>query len=86
MSENVTLELIDEVGRLVITDNSSTAAMSSISPGVSVMKSKSVTSQEGIFLFDDVIVIGPPGNSILLTIACDSINPQMIANAFPNIT
>lgn len=86
MSESVALELIDEVGRVISTDNSSSAVMSSISAGVQVMKSKSVTSTEGMFNFNDVIIIGPPGNSILLTIACDSINPTMIANAFPNIT
>ena len=49
-----------------MTDNSSVAEMSSLYSNVTVMKSKSVQAQNGQFLFNDVIVVGPPGSSILL--------------------
>ena len=49
------------------------------------MKSKSVTAVKGIYTFDDVIIIGPPGSNILLKISSNSINKAMIANAFPSL-
>jgi hypothetical protein len=52
---------MDEQMRKLTTDNSSVAVMSSQSPNVTVMKSKSVKSTEGVFDFNDVIVVGPPG-------------------------
>jgi hypothetical protein len=61
MSTNVSFQIMDEQMRKLTTDNSSVAVMSSQSPNVTVMKSKSVKSTEGVFDFNDVIVVGPPG-------------------------
>lgn len=69
----------------MITDNSSVAIMSSQSPNVTVMKSKSVKAQSGRFVFDDVIVVGPPGTDILLKVTTDSISKEKIANAYPKL-
>lgn len=85
MSQNISLELKDEDNRLLITDNTSVAVMSSIATDVQVMKSKSVRSSSGIFTFDDVIIIGPPGRNILLKINSDSIKPAKLAKAFPGV-
>ncbi len=49
------------------------------------MKSKSVESKQGIFTFDDVIIIGPPGRTILLKITTDSIKQAKITNAFASL-
>lgn len=49
------------------------------------MKSKSVRSSKGIFTFDDVIIIGPPGKDILLKVNSDSIKPAKIVAAFTGI-
>ena len=73
ITSNITLKLVDDTNRTLITDNSSVAVMSSNSSSVQVMKSKSVTAVSGIFTFDDVIIIGPPGTDILLKITSESI-------------
>lgn len=83
MTQNITLEILDEENRTMITDNSSVAIMSSQSPNVTVMKSKSVKASLGKFTFDDVIVVGPPGTDILLKVNTDSISKEKIANAYP---
>ena len=57
--------------------------MSSLFSNVTVMKSKSVQAVNGQFLFDDVIVVGPPGSSILLRITADSIDSAMLSAAYP---
>lgn len=59
--------------------------MSTLSPQVTVMKSKSVKAQKGRFTFDDVIVVGPPGTDILLKITTDSISREKIARAYPEL-
>jgi len=69
----------------MITDNSSVAIMSSQSSNVTVMKSKSVKANSGRFLFDDVIVVGPPGSDLLLKVTTDSISKEKIANAYPQL-
>ena len=76
MTQNITLEILDEKNRTMITDNSSVAIMSSQSPNVTVMKSKSVKASLGKFTFDDVIVVGPPGTDILLKVNTDSISKE----------
>lgn len=68
------------------TDNSSVAVMSTLSPNVTVMKSKSVRADQGRFLFDDVIVVGPPGSEILLSITTDSISKDKISKAYPTLS
>ena len=57
--------------------------MSSQSPFVTVMKSKSVKALEGVFEFNDVIVVGPPGTEILLKVKTDSISKDNIEKAYP---
>jgi len=47
------------------------------------MKSKSVKAVNGSFIFDDVIIIGPPGRDIILKISSDSIVSNKITKAFP---
>lgn len=74
---------MDETNRILNTDNTSVAVMSSIASEVQVMKSKSVKSIDGIFTFDDVIIIGPPGRDIILKITSDSIISDKITKAFP---
>lgn len=49
------------------------------------MKSKSVKSVEGIFEFNDVIVVGPPGTDILLKVTTDSISKDKIEKAYPGL-
>jgi hypothetical protein len=49
------------------------------------MKSKSVKALNGAYTFNDVIVIGPPGTSVLLKIASDTISASKIALAFPSL-
>ena len=61
ITQSVSLYMEDEVGRVITTDNSSVAVLSSVSSSVQVMKSKSVTAVNGVFTFDDAIIIGPPG-------------------------
>lgn len=85
MTTVVELTLLDDSDRVLITDNSSIAVMNSIAPDVQVMKSKSVRAVQGQFIFDDVIIIGPPGRDIILKITSDSIKPEKISNAFPSI-
>lgn len=85
MTTIVELTLLDDSDRVLITDNSSIAVMNSIAPDVQVMKSKSVRAVQGQFIFDDVIIIGPPGRDIILKITSDSIKPEKITNAFPSI-
>lgn len=57
--------------------------MSSLSPSVTVMKSKSVQASQGVYTFNDVIIVGPPGTDILLSITSDAINMGKIMNAYP---
>ena len=85
LTQNISLELLDDKNRSMITDNSSIAIMSTTSSTVTVMKSKSVKAQQGRFTFDDVIVVGPPGTDILLKITTDSINKEKIAEAYPSL-
>jgi hypothetical protein len=85
MNQNISLEILDEEMRTMITDNQSIAIMSSQSPNVTVMKSKSVKAQEGIFEFNDVIVVGPPGTEILLKVNTDSISKEKIQKAYPGL-
>jgi hypothetical protein len=85
MSQNISLELKDDDGRLMNTDSASVAVMSSVATEVQVMKSKSVRAVGGVFTFDDVIIIGPPGRDILLKINSESIKPAKVTNAFPAI-
>lgn len=83
LTQNISLELLDEKNRNMSTDNSSIAIMSTTSSLVTVMKSKSVKASKGMFTFDDVIVVGPPGTDILLKITTDSISKDKIAKAYP---
>ncbi|CDW85403.1 UNKNOWN [Stylonychia lemnae] len=85
MSQNISLIMLDEMGRSMNTDNNSVAVMSSISSDVQVMKSKSVKAVNGTFTFDDVIIIGPPGQDIILKITSDSIVSNKITKAFPTM-
>lgn len=85
MTQNISLEILDEQNRTMITDNSSIAIMSSQLPNVTVMKSKSVKANMGRFSFDDVIVVGPPGSEILLKVTTDSISKEKIANSYPGL-
>lgn len=57
--------------------------MAAVSANLQVMKSKSVKATQGVFKFDDVIIIGPPGTDILLKITTESIKPSKITKAFP---
>lgn len=83
MTSNITLGMLDDQRRDMITDNTSIAIMSTLSSNVTVMKSKSVKANQGKFRFDDVIVVGPPGSEILLKINTDSINIDRISKAYP---
>eukprot|EP00347_Sterkiella_histriomuscorum_P017693 403348360 len=83
MTSNISLIIQDENGRILNTDNTSVAVMSSVASDVQVMKSKSVKAVSGEFTFDDVIIIGPPGRDILLKITSDSIISDKITKAFP---
>lgn len=85
LTQNISLELLDEQNRYMSTDNQSIAIMSTTSPLVTVMKSKSVRAMKGKFTFDDVIVVGPPGTDILLKITTDSISKDKIAKAYPQL-
>jgi hypothetical protein len=76
---------MDEQMRKLTTDNTSVAVMSSQSPNVTVMKSKSVKSTEGVFDFNDVIVVGPPGTDMLLKVTTDSISKEKIEKAYPGL-
>ena len=49
------------------------------------MKSKSVKAIKGNYVFDDVIIIGPPGNSVTVKISADSISTNKISKAFPEL-
>jgi hypothetical protein len=49
------------------------------------MKSKSVKANSGIFEFNDVIVVGPPGTEMLLKVSTDSISREKIDKAYPGL-
>jgi hypothetical protein len=85
LTQNLTLTLLDNAERVVVTDNSSTGTMNSLDSSVQVMKSKSVKAVSGTYTFNDVIVIGPPGTAILLKITSDTISTSKIAAAFPSL-
>lgn len=76
---------MDQEKRTLITDNQSIAIMSSQSPNVTVMKSKSVKANSGVFQFNDVIVVGPPGTEMLLKVSTDSISREKIDKAYPGL-
>jgi len=86
ITQGITLKLQDQNGTSIVTDNSSVAEMYSLNSNVTVMKSKSVQAVNGQFLFNDVIVVGPPGSIILLQITADSINPFMLSAAYPDLS
>jgi anthranilate/para-aminobenzoate synthase component II len=73
------------MGRVISTDNSSTATMNSLDSSVQVMKSKSVKATMGVYTFNDAIVIGPPGKPALLKITSDAISTTTIAEAYPSL-
>jgi hypothetical protein len=47
------------------------------------MQTKTVTAVNGSFIFNDAIVIGPPGTNIILQVTSDSIDSSKITKAFP---
>ena len=86
MAESVTFELLDINGNLIITDNSTIGTLISKSDKVQVLKSKSVKAQEGVLFFNDAIIIGPPGEDILVQVVADSIDKAKIEKSYSSIS
>lgn len=80
----ITFELLDNDDRVIKTANGNSATISSIDPNVQVVKSTTVTVEDGKFSFDDIVVIGEPGSSIVLKVESNAIDPSKIGKAFPD--
>lgn len=78
--------MVDIDNNLIVTDNSTIGTLSAHTSQVQVMKSKSVKAQEGTLFFNDAIIIGPPGENILIKLNADSINEENIMRSYPSIT
>ena len=65
MSPSIQLRLLDPKGNPIQTDNSSTAELISVQANrVDILKSKSVIAVDGIFTFDDALIIAVPGDTV----------------------
>lgn len=80
----ITFEVLDNDDRVIKTANGNSATISSIDPNVQVVKSTTVTIEDGKFSFDDIVVIGEPGSSIVLKVESNAIDPEKIGKAFPD--
>jgi hypothetical protein len=69
----ITVKLLDTLGQLMTTDSSSTADISSDLSNVTVSGESKVVANEGLFVFDNVIVSMEPGTSATLTYSTSSI-------------
>lgn len=49
------------------------------------MQTKTETAVEGTIIFNDAIIIGPPGNFTVLKISSSAINVEKIQKAYPNL-
>ena len=74
------LETVKE--ETVITDDESFASISSTSESIQVMKSKTVRATDGVFNFNDVILIGEPKNMALLKLQSAAVDPAVNLKAF----
>jgi len=80
----ITFELLDNDDRVIKTANENSATISSIDPNVQVVKSTTVPVKGGKFSFDDIVVIGEPGTSVVLKVESNAIDPAKIEKAFTN--
>jgi hypothetical protein len=83
LAQGFSLVLQDEMGNIVVTDNSTIATMVALSNDTTLMKDKSVTAVNGVITFESVIIVAAPGTVIYLEIQADSIDNTKIAKVYP---
>jgi len=82
LGTSVSFELQSIEGQSILTDNTSYAIVNSISSDVQVQKEKTVTAVNGVFTFNDLLVIGEPGSSILLEVQTAAVDSSIIEKAY----